>query len=365
VPGNNSNAGTSMAAPKRNLDRFDYQALPRGARLLFAQGGAWDGFIADQIVNYNATPSEPLVFDSYPPPWGGSAMPWLRTGSEGTSFSFYQYGNPTIDGGYTVRNLRIDGQGVAESAMTHGWGTTHITFENVEITGFNIGMKMGHGSHHFRLLNSVLRNNRWMGLLGSGNGWLIEGNTFEANGDTRPPSSHAIYIAAGTEEARSITLRNNVVRNSSLAGGVCRSGNITMHGQIVGALLEGNTVWAPGHGPGCRGFSITAGYATTEYMRGVVIRNNRLVDVGGAVVFSASPGIEIDGNVVVDNSGGSALLIESAPNGSAGGDAADSGALVHRNTLCRTGITSSAIHVPSAAAISGNTFSTDLGLCTR
>jgi hypothetical protein len=329
VPGDNGNAGTSPSAPKRDLGGIRVNSLPAGSQLLFARGGVWQNFQAAQVANYNVTPERPLVFDAY----GKGPAPWMKTGSGGISFNFYEYGVSTMDGGYTVRNLKLDGQGQATAAVAQGWGTTHITLDGVEITGFTYGLLMGDGTRHFTLRNSTVRANQQQGLLGAGTDWTIEGNTFDGNGDARPPGTHSIYFSAGQVVGERLVIRNNTFSNSSLSGGVCRSGNLTVHGRIDGALIEGNTITTPGYGPGCRGVSIAAGYGSAEYMRNFVVRGNRFVNAGGAVAFSAAPGIVVENNLIVDTTGNGVTLIEPVPNGSGGGDDADTGAIVRNNTL--------------------------------
>ena len=120
VPGSNANAGTSPSAPKQTLAGFNLNALPAGAQVLLARGGAW-AWPTTALHNLNATPSQPLVFDAY----GTGPAPLLRTAS---NFAFYlggNWGNTTNDGGYVLRNLRLDGSGSAQWAC--GWCRTCAT----------------------------------------------------------------------------------------------------------------------------------------------------------------------------------------------------------------------------------------------
>jgi hypothetical protein len=364
VVGNNANAGTSATAPKRDLNGFNINTLPAGARVLFARGGVWTNFQV-QVRNGNATPTQPLVFDAY----GTGAAPWLKTSSGGIPFNFSQYQDATIDGGYTVRNLRLDGLNAGTTAVTQGNGTTHITLENLDIHNFTIGLLMGDGTRFFTLRNSIVRNNAQHGLLGAGYDWTIEGNTFDHNGDARAPGTHAIYFSAGSLIAERLTIRNNTISNSSLSGGVCRAGNVTVHGRIVGALIENNTIRTPGYGGGCRGMSIAAGYGSAEYMRQFVVRGNRFINAGGAVAFSAAPGILVENNTAWDTTTGGAGLIETVPNSSGGGDDVDTGAVVRNNVLCKSVQQGSLINVANALSILNNTIrlggDASTGACTQ
>ncbi len=328
VQGHNWNPGTSPSAPMRDLGGVEVNDLPPGTRLLFARGAVWTTVQGGQIANYNVTPEQPLVFDAY----GSGPLPWFRTPRDEIAFNFYDYPVHTVDGGYTLRNLRLDGQGIGLAGVAQGWGTTHITLDGVVIEGYRIGMHLGQGTRHLTVRRSTLRDNREHGILGAGNDWLIEGNRFEGNGNATPPGTHSIYISAGALAER-ITLRGNTIRGSSLAEGRCRSGNLTIHGTVNGVLIEGNTLHTPGYGPGCRGASITAGYDKAESMRGVVLRGNRFINAGVAIAFSAAPGIVIEHNLLVDTTGQRATLIEPARNFSGGDDAADGAAVVRHNTV--------------------------------
>ena len=328
VQGHNWNPGTSPSTPKRDLGGVEVNDLPPGTRLLFARGAVWTTVQGGQIANYNVTTDQPLVFEAY----GSGPLPWFKTPRDEIAFNFYDYPVSTVDGGYTLRNLRLDGQGIALAGVAQGWGTTHITLEGVVIEGYRIGMHLGQGTRHLTVRRSTLRGNQEHGILGAGSDWLIEGNRFEGNGNATPPGTHSIYISAGALAER-ITLRGNTITASSLADGRCRSGNLTLHGTVNDVLIEGNTILTPGHGPGCRGASITAGYDKAESMRGVVVRGNRFINAGVAVAFSAAPGIVIEHNLLVDTTGQRVTLVEPARNFSGGDDEADGAAVIRHNTV--------------------------------
>ncbi len=64
VPGNNSNPGTSAAAPKRDLTGFNHNTAPAGTQLLFNRGGSWNQPTI-RLQNMNTTAANPLVFGAY------------------------------------------------------------------------------------------------------------------------------------------------------------------------------------------------------------------------------------------------------------------------------------------------------------
>jgi len=336
VPGDNGNAGTRPSAPKRNLDGIDLDRLPAGTTLLFARGGAWANFRL-RISNLQVTPAAPLVFDAY----GSGAPPLLRTAS-GNAIEFGKYNDTNADGGYTVRNLRLDGQGTAEWALWLRENLRDVTIENVEITGFAIAVHSQalppHGVTRVTIRNSTISRNRTMGILATFSDALIEGNTFEANNFSGSVLHHAIYLAGTPHGGRNNVIRNNRFVNNSTVNGTCTGGNVTLHGQMDGVLIEGNLMTQESSAGSCYGFSITPGYNTPEWFRNVVVRGNTIVNLGGcAICAGAAPGIVVEDNVIVHTNPSShrAILIPAnvKPGPMSQGDAEDTGAIVRNNTI--------------------------------
>jgi hypothetical protein len=332
VPGDNANAGTSPSAPKRTLVGLDVNALPAGARVLFVRGGAWAGFNV-QLQNPNATPEAPLVFDAY----GTGPAPLLRAGGTFYAFQFGRFNDLTLDGGYTFRNLRLDG-----SASTGSWGfhlrnqVRNVTIESNEITGFALGIHMGNagerGNAGIVIRNNVISRNSQMGILGDAHDLLVEGNTFEGNNFTGSTFEHAIYLGGrGTNGV----VRNNRFINNSVVNGVCTGGNFTVHGQWDGLLIEGNTITQVDSDGGCYGISINPGYDSAEWFRNVVVRGNTITNLGlCSICMTSAPGVVVERNVIRRARDTQHLGIV-IPDRSVGtGDDPDSGAAVRDNVVC-------------------------------
>lgn len=337
VAGDNAHNGTSAATPKRNLSGFDVNALPAGSRVLFARGGAWANFNVS-LQNGNATPTSPLVFDSYAPAWGGTAQPWLRAGGTFYAFQFGAYNDMSLDGGYIVRNLKVDGDGVAGA-----WGffvrnnTRNVTISGNEITGFELGIHSGNteqpgvGNVALTIRNNNVHHNSEMGMLGDANDMLIEGNTFADNNFSGSSFNHAIYLGG---HARNGIVRNNTFTNNSVLNGVCTGGNFTVHGQWDGLLVEGNTIQQVASGGGCYGISINSAYDSAEWFRNLVVRGNTIVNLGYcAVCLTSAPGAIVENNLIVNTQATyqAGILIPDRTPGP--GDDLDSGAIIRNNTL--------------------------------
>ena len=136
VPGNDGNNGTSERTPKRRLSSVDINALPAGSKLLLARGGVWVQGIT-LLDNPRATAEEPIVIDAY----GKGDKPWIQVpNTKNGAFLFGTYNNTSYDGGYTLRNLKIDGMGSSDWGFFLVHNLHHLTIEDSEITGFHIGI---------------------------------------------------------------------------------------------------------------------------------------------------------------------------------------------------------------------------------
>jgi len=335
VPGNNANPGTSASAPKQNLSGFDVNSLPAGAQVLFARGGAWTEFRV-VLRNLNATPTAPIVFDSYTPSWGGSAAPWLKATTSGPAgFEFGTWQDLENDGGYLVRNLKLDGQGVSDWGLWLRDNLRHVTVENVEITGFEIGVHTQSGAPHgvtsFTLRASFIHHNSSMGMLGSATDMVVENNTFADNNFSGSAFNHAIYLGG---HGRNGVVRGNSFTNNSVNAGECTGGNLTVHGQWDGLVIEGNTITQAASAGGCYGISINSAYASAEWFRNLVVRGNTIVNLGNcSICITSAPGVVIENNVVVNTQAryhAGILLPDREPGA---GDDVDGGAVIRNNSI--------------------------------
>jgi hypothetical protein len=345
VPGSNNASGTAEHLPKQNLNGINVNTLPAGTRLLFKRGGAWAN-VGVMLDNPNVSAAAPLVFDAY----GTGPAPLFRRTS-GNAFNIGGgWGNTTNDGGYVIRNLKLDGMGTSEWAIWFVQNVRDVVIENTEITGYRIAINSNDGAPYgvrgITLRNNNIHRNRAMGLLGHYDDMLIEGNTFEANNVSGSTFDHGTYIGGG----HNITIRGNRYLRNSVVNGECRGGNMTFHGYIDGLLIEGNTIEQDAATPSCWLMAITQGYNTAEGFRNTVVRNNLLKNGGQGIVAQSAPGIVVEGNVNINAN----INIGSGPNQGADGDLGDSNAVVRNNTLCaRSGPLSIGVNSPGAV-VTGN-----------
>jgi Right handed beta helix region len=371
VPGDNSNAGTDAAAPKRDLTGFDVNTLPAGSQLLLAQGGKWINFSLF-VYNTHATPNQPLVFASYAPAWGGTARPWLVAAYEQTAFTFGgapATGDPQRaierDGGYTLRGLRLQGLGRTDpSVVRPDYGlmllnrTRDVVLEDIDIAEFGIGIYTDNalvggildlnnlGNLNVVLRNSHIHHNTRMGLLGDADGYTIEGNTFTGNNLAPVGASgfnHAIYLAGHGRRGvvRNNTFTNNSVHTMPNSGGAqgCVGGNLTVHGQWDDLLIEGNTITQDVSYDSCYGISVTTGYGDRpEHFNQLVVRGNVIVNLGGcAICVEAATAPLIENNRLINHHDRWMSGVVMSRNQPPGGlDHITSAATVRNNVYCGT-----------------------------
>jgi hypothetical protein len=211
-----------------------------------------------------------------------------------------------------------------------------VLIEDVEFTNFFIALygQGGQDVQRVTVRNSRFIRNKSMGVLGSFNNSLFENNLFEANNVTGSGFEHGTYLSNFSK----LTLRNNRYIRNSVVNGVCQGGNMTFHGQIDGLLIEGNRIEQDASAPGCWLMSITQGYASAEWFRNVVVRNNKFINGGNnAMNAQSAPGILVEGNVFINTYPTNQVAISVGHTDYPNGDAPDGEAIVRNNTVCQSG----------------------------
>jgi len=213
--------------------------------------------------------------------------------------------------------------------------TRNIVIENNEITGFQIAahfQNMGSGNDGLVIRNNNIHHNREMGMLGDANNIVIEGNTIADNNFSGSGFNHGLYLGG---HARNGIVRNNRFINNSAVNGVCQGGNLTVHGQWDGLLIEGNTISQVASTYGCWGISITDGYSLPEFFRNVVLRGNIITNVELGIASRGAPGILIDANRIRSNQSQlPSAIVVAPPNGA--DDDPGVNPVVRNNIVCFT-----------------------------
>lgn len=335
VAGNDSNAGTSAAAPWKSTAKVTsaFGNLAAGDKVLFARGGSWSNASLGLLQNLKASAANPITLDSYAPAWGGTAKPiLLETRSGYNLISFDDSGSPEADGGYVVNGLDLRGGGSAQWGIFTSQLTSDITLTNLNIEGFAIGIHCGTAIQRVKLQNSTLKNNRSQGILWGCANSLVENTTFDNNGYESPPFDHPVYMTTGGSNT---TLRGNTFINNALEGGVCKSTVIVAHGVSTNLTIENNLIYqaAGTSNSGCWGIAIDTGYGEPESFTTPKVRGNTIVNAGGyGIGCSACISPLIENNVIVSET--ASMVAIAIPDRSRGSDdAADSGAIIRNNSI--------------------------------
>ncbi|MCB9325779.1 MAG: T9SS type A sorting domain-containing protein [Lewinellaceae bacterium] len=317
IVGNDANNGTSSSTPWQTTTKVSavFNSLQAGDHVLFAKGGAWFDASLAQVYNYNASASNPIVFDSYAPSWGGTAKPILTESRTGTNlFNFVDGGNADHDEGYIVRNLDLRGGGSGQWAVFAYNDADYITLENLDISGFGIGVHCAGANalnagadgqnQHMKLLNSTITDCYAQGFLGGGDYLQIEDCYFENNGFAAAIYNHNIYVSKGDK----VIIRHNELYKSAVINGQADGVSMVVHGLHDSLLIEGNYVHEdPGMvGGNAWGIAVDpGGYGVPEGATGLIIRGNLLVNTfNTGIAITSCPHAFIENNVIIQENAG-------------------------------------------------------------
>lgn len=295
--------------------------------------------------------SNPAIFEPYTPSWCTGAClttkPHLYNNTAGAYMMNMNDGSNLMDGGYIIRDLKLDGGGMPGAAPVMGaaagvftyWTVKGVLLENLEIRGFQRGLHINNSTtlptSNVVLRNSTLYENLAASILGGANNLLVENNVFTDNGSPDAnPDDHDIYLS----NVSNGTVRNNTISDTTIdaSTGKCAKTVVVVHGLVDGLTIEGNTITQPGSRSTCYGIEADQGYSTAEYMRRVIIRDNLIVNVGyvGIAVRSCTDCI-IESNRIVSTSADAACYmgISLAGNAPGAGDALNARIAVRNNSI--------------------------------
>lgn len=326
--GNDASSGTSPSAPKRNLpSRALVDGLSAGDQILLAKNGSWRSAVtAFWTGNTKGSAQNPIVIGSYKPMgYLGSAKALITlTANDANCLTISNGGAiPVHKEGFTFKDIKCVGTGASNKSIgvfTYN-DVSDVLLENLEISGFGIGIYPGAGNApgtvtaRLTLKNSRISDNGAQGLFGGGRGLLIEGNKFDNNGyvgeSNRPANHfHNVYLASTSDTV----LRGNTLTRSAVCSpqmkspcttvNQCQGVSLVVHGTASNLIIENNLVnESNGATAGCYGIQVApGGYGTPESFAGTIVRGNRLVNVGGvAIDMGAAPNSIVENNVIVWN----------------------------------------------------------------
>lgn len=280
--------------------------VKKGNRFLFAQGGAWDN-AGMSIYAAGSVAGDSVTWDAYLPSWCVNAcrnrQPWLRETRPGVNLFNFDDGNYLQDGGYVVRNLKLDGGGTGARGILFEKNVDDVLLERLTITNFAYyGIHSSQNpesrsvnrwsNDRITLRDSALSANRRAGWIGGGTQLVIENVSSDRDARDGSQWDHPIYLS---------DIRGGVVRGLRItnptpqpATGKCGGSAVTLHGVVTDLVFENIQIVGSQAGatPHCYGFDVSQGYWDSvkqtedanhpngESMRHVTIRGVRIANVG-------------------------------------------------------------------------------------
>ncbi|MCB0332034.1 MAG: hypothetical protein KDD55_00975 [Bdellovibrionales bacterium] len=315
VAGSDGNSGTSREAPWQTYEkaRQQFASLSAGEVIAFCQGGSFVVSSGNQWVNTSCTAESPCVVRNYNPTWasGDEAVP-LITNSSGTAFDLSNNGDSQQEEGYLFRSLHLVGgnNGVGFFIFND---VDDVDLEFLTIDGFQIGVQVAGANPNIisgdgkpssiRLYASTIQNNSGQGWLGGCDDCVIDSNRFINNGFEGVTYYHNVYWSDSVEagSAQGI-IRNNDLYQSTMVGGKCSGTSLVVHGIHSDLLIEGNYVHEDlgAANTSCWGISVDSAYGTAEVFDGLIIRGNKVENVGNIGIGSTScTNATIENNIVI------------------------------------------------------------------
>src|SRR4030067_277543 len=205
VAGNNTNAGTSAAAPQQTLVSAvsTLNSMPSGDTVARCKGGAFNALNGFNITRSTCAAGTTCVDlrEYSPTTFVGTAKPIINNavGADVTLFTFN--GNR---GGVRFLNLKMVGDNGALGNRNRGFffynGAHDVTMGNLDMDDFDVGLYNAGGNTGFvtttniKLTGNRFTNIRTFGFLGAGVNADISYNYWDGSGSSTV-LDHAIYLA--------------------------------------------------------------------------------------------------------------------------------------------------------------------------
>ncbi len=320
VVGNDGAAGTP-AAPWQSYEkaRTHFASLAPGDAIRFCRGGAWSINANTRWVNPSCEANDPCIVGDYVPPWasGDENRPRLERTDSQHGFALEDGGDAEHEEGYRFENLDLRGTGDGSGNGFFIYNDVDdVVIHNVSIQDFGIGVHLA-GSNpcngadpecdgqneRITLSQGTILNNEAQGWLGGSTGSQILDSYFEGNGTTAV-FDHNIYLSgsAGQTTVGMRVVGNSLYRSALDGGGSCAAVSLVVHGEHDDLLIEGNQIQEDVGlaGGGCWGIAVDNGYGSPEAFTDVVIRGNRVRNVGNVSIgVGACARCTIENNVII------------------------------------------------------------------
>ncbi|MFV1983692.1 MAG: hypothetical protein ACC657_09160 [Thiohalomonadales bacterium] len=313
VAGKNTNRGTSKASPRKTFSNASstFNRFNAGDSIQFCRGGSFTANAKYRWVNNKCTTAKNCTVTAYNLPGQKNhklPRPIIIQKANKSLFALDDGGNADREEGYTFSDLDLRCSGCLKSGSGYGFflfnDVDFVTIKNISIDNFRIGVylaasnKTNRGSNgqldNITLDNLKIVNSKRQGILGGANKLRLINSYFENNG-SGTIYDHNIYISRGN---RIVISGNDVYRSSLDTRGKCVGNPIVVHGTINNLLIENNTVRKDiGKAKSsCWGIAVDPGYKKSESFKNIVIKGNKILNVG-----NISIGVTSCNNCIIEN----------------------------------------------------------------
>lgn len=321
IPGNDSNSGTNPETAWQTLrhslvwqNSSSFNNMEPGDALVLCQGGHFtsssEGSIP-LIENGNCRANNRCIIRNYPTAWAPRPDPRpIIEGNQG----FTLVGTIDENGrdGLVIRDLIMRGTSPLDGtlAVFIYKKFDDVLLDNMVLDGWSLGVNIQgleeqeYFSERIILRNSLIINNAGQGWLGGGSGSVIENNYFQNNGYGRPRFNHHIYASSGSNQyVQDMIINSNELYQCAILDGKCTGGSLAVHGKMTNLVIENNIVREDRNGADAECWGITAAtgyYDILEYFDGLIIRNNKVINVGNmSIGCNSCRNSIIENNVII------------------------------------------------------------------
>lgn len=329
VAGNDSNNGLTTSSPRQTFANASstFRSFADGDTIQFCRGGSFTTNTSERWVNDKCTASNTCTVTAYDLPGQQSpqlARPVITQTSAAHLFSLEEGGSADHEEGYIFSNLDLKCTGCTGA----GYGiflyndVDDLIVDNVSFDGFAIGVHLAGAqtpspgvdgiSRNITLNKLKIINSYAMGILGGASNLAITNSYFENNG-SGTTLDHNIYLSKGD----GIVISGNELYRSSLdSSGSCKGVSLIVHGVVNNLIIENNLVREDigKAGAGCWGMAVDPGYTKAESFTNVIIRGNKIINVGNkGIGVAACDTCVIENNIIYHQQDFGSTAI-SAPN---------------------------------------------------
>lgn len=311
--GNDTTGDGSAATPWLTMPKAmtTLGSATAGDRVLLCQGGEWIVDVRLYWLNSLSTclASNPCHLSDYQAPDilpedVGVKPKLISDNGETHEIVMLSFNGANNGGqGYYISNIEFTTTSDTEVGIFVYNGFDYVTFDNITVDGFNLGLNLENGVpdniRNYTVINSEFLNQISVGLGGGATNYIVDNNTFTNIADNW--AGHAMYSIGHYNHGgiSNIQITNNTFLLTDQPN--CNTVIMVFHGEFENVRVADN-YFHETSGTAmdqCWGIAFDTGYPTpTEHFTNFVVEDNFIENVGLAVSCSSCNGVVIRNNIV-------------------------------------------------------------------